>query len=52
MKLTRADNGNVQNEKDSCNQVARRFQFFASGYDGASLQDFLRVVLVLWHTLT
>lgn len=52
MKLTRADDGNVQKEKDACNQVARRFQVFASGYDGASLQDFLKVVVVLLHTLT
>lgn len=52
MKLTRADNRNVQKEKGACNRVARRLQFFASKYDGASLQDFLRVVVILLHTLT
>lgn len=52
MKLTRADNGNVQKEEGACNRVARRLQVFASGYDGASLLGFLRCVVVSLHTLT
>lgn len=34
MKLIREGNGNVQKEKDACNQVARSLQVFASRCDG------------------
>lgn len=33
MKLMREGNGNVQKEKDACNQVARSLQVFASRCD-------------------